>query len=136
MGNSVRLEKSGVQMILIFESAPEKIKRSVLHEGLSRWPLIGDPENVYYKKYDIEHSVVKMLTTYLSIDTYKNLQEARKLDTEKKRDTSTSRTLLPADFFIDENFKIVRAYYGKNIDDHVDLEELKQFAIGKPKQRV
>jgi hypothetical protein len=36
--------------------------------------------------------------------------------------------LIPADFFIDENFKIVKAHYGKHLDDHVDIEELKAFA--------
>lgn len=31
-------------------------------------------------------------------------------------------------FFIDENFRIVKAHYGKHLDDKVSIEELKTFA--------
>lgn len=128
MGNSVKLERSGVVMILFFESSADKLKSSVLHQGISPFPLIGDPEKDVYKKYFVENSVVKMMKTFFQADVKGTMNLAKTLDTPKEKDKEASNTLIPADFFIDENFKIVKAHYGKNLEDHVDIEELKKFA--------
>jgi peroxiredoxin len=128
MGNSVRLQHSGVQMILFFESSPDKLLKSVLHQGISPFPLIGDPEKEVYKKYGVENSIVKMMKTFFQADVKGTMNLAKTLDTPKEKDKDASNTLIPADFFIDENFKIVKAHYGKNLEDHIDIEELKKFA--------
>jgi hypothetical protein len=36
--------------------------------------------------------------------------------------------LMPADFLIDENFRIVKAHYGGHLDDHISIDEFKAFA--------
>lgn len=128
MGNSVKLERSGVVMILFFESSTEKLKSSVLHKGITPFPIIGDPEKKVYKKYGIENSVVKMMKTFWQTDVKGTMAIAKTLDTPKEKDKEASNTLIPADFFIDENFKIVKAYYGQNLGDHVDMNELLKFA--------
>jgi len=128
MGNSVKFLRSGIQMILIFESSADKLRSSVLHQGISPIPVIGDPEKVFYKKYGVENSIVKMMKTFFQADIKGTMNTAKTLDTPKEKDKDGSMTLIPADFFIDENFKIVKAHYGKNLEDHVDIEELKKFA--------
>lgn len=51
IGNSVKLKRSGVKLVFVFRSKAEKLKASVLHEGISPWPLIGDAQQKLYKLY-------------------------------------------------------------------------------------
>jgi len=128
IGHSVRLQKSGVQMILFFESEKERLLKSVLHQGIAPFPIISDTQLKIYKQYGVESSVVKMLKTFVKSDIRKTMQEAKTLNVSAEKEKGVTNSLVPADFFINEQFKIVKAHYGKNIDDHVDLEELKKFA--------
>lgn len=128
MGNSVKIERSGVQMILFFESSAKKLKGSVLHQAISAFPLISDTKKDIYNKYGVEESVMKMMKTFLQTNVLETYRIAKKLDTPGKKDKDASDSLIPADFFIDENFTVVKAHYGKNIDDHIDIQEIKKFA--------
>lgn len=129
MGTSVALEHTGTQMIILFESTAEKLKSSVLHKGILPWPIIGDPERKLYKKYGVEKSVVKMMRTMISGNVMETMKISKTLETTKKRDLVEAMSpQVPADFFIDENFIVQRAHYGKDIDDHVSLDDLKKFA--------
>jgi len=129
MGKRLALEQSGVKVISFFESSPEVIKSSVLHQGLMPWPLIGDLEKKIYKIYGVEESVIKMMKTIFAA---KNMGEtsslSKKLDTAKQEDKTHSHTLIPADFFINEDFTIERAYYGAHSDDHIEIDEILKFA--------
>ena len=40
----------------------------------------------------------------------------------------TERPVIPADLLIDENATIAKAYYGKTFDDHLTIEDIKNFA--------
>jgi peroxiredoxin len=126
MGNNVRLKNAGVQLVFLFESSDEKLLSSVLHQGISPWPLIGDPNKKVYSTYGVENSTFKVMKTMLVA----NLAQAKKdtKDLNLPEDKDASMNLIPADFFIDENFKIVKAHYGKHLDDHVSIEDLKAFA--------
>lgn len=126
MGNNVRLKSSGVQLIFMFESSSDKLKSSVFHQGISPWPLIGDPEKKVYKLYGVEQSTLKMMKTMLVANVAQAKKDTKDLNLPKDKDATMN--LIPADFFIDENFKIVKAHYGKHLDDHVDIGELKAFA--------
>jgi len=128
MGQSIKLQRSGIQMILLFESSQERILKSVLHQGVSPFPIISDPDKVIYKKYGVESSVFKMMKTMFQADIKATMEIAKTLDTPNEKDKNVTNSLVPADFFIDQNFEIHNAHYGKNIDDHVDLELLKKFA--------
>ncbi len=126
MGNNLKLKNSGVQLVMMFESSNTKIASSVFHQGVSPWPLIGDPERSIYKKYGVEPSVLKVFNTFLHSSLSKAKEETKSLKLPEDKDATMS--LIPADFFIDENFKVVRAHYGKHLDDHVSLDDLKAFA--------
>jgi peroxiredoxin len=126
MGNNLRLKASGVQLVFLFESSNEKLKSSVFHQGISPWPLIGDPQKEIYKRYGVEQSTIKMMKTMFS----SNLGQAKK-DTKELNlpaDKDASMNLMPADFLIDENFRIVKAHYGGHLDDHISIDEFKAFA--------
>lgn len=126
MGNNVKLKSAGVQMILLFESSNEKLSSSIYHKGISPWPLIGDPDKKIYNQYGVEQSTLKMMKTMLVASVGQAKKDTKEMNLPADKDASMN--LIPADFFIDENFKIVKAHYGKHLDDHVDIEELKAFA--------
>ena len=126
MGNSLRLQKSGVQLVFLFESSSEKLASSVFHQGISPWPLIGDPEKNIYRQFGVEQSTTKMMRTIVSSNVSKAKKYTR--DFNLPEDKEASMNLIPADFFIDEDFRIVKAHYGKHLDDHVPIEELKSYA--------
>ncbi|WP_068475727.1 peroxiredoxin family protein [Saccharicrinis aurantiacus] len=126
MGMNYKLKQSGVQMLFFFESSNEKISSSVFHQGVNPWPVIGDPEKNIYKLYGVENSVIKLMRTFIATDAFKAKKDVAELNLPEDKDAS--QTLIPADFFIDENFKVVMAKYGKHVDDHVGMDELKKFA--------
>jgi len=126
MAQNLRLKQSGVQLIFLFESANEKLKASVFHQGISPWPIIGNPEKNIYQLYKVEFSTRKMLNTLFHMNPLDMMRTTRELDL--KNDSDASLNLVPADFFIDERFSIVKAHYGEHLDDHVSFDELKKFA--------
>jgi peroxiredoxin len=139
MAQNLRLKQSGVQLVFLFESANEKLKASVFHQGISPWPLIGNPEKDIYQLYKVEFSTRKMLNTILHMNPLEMFKTTRELGLTN--DSDASLNLVPADFFINEDFIIVKAHYGEHLDDHVSLEELKKFAgidglfSGNPKRK-
>jgi thioredoxin-dependent peroxiredoxin len=128
MGNALRLKQSGTNMIFLFESSNERLLKSVFHQGISPWPLIGDPEKKLYTLYGVEKSYLKMLNTMLKADVSGAKKDVASLPLPKETDTEATQHLIPADFFIDESFRIVKAHYGHHLDDHVPVAELLAFA--------
>jgi len=126
MGKTVALRNSGIKMVFLFESSNQKLKSSVMHQGISPWPLIGNPEKDIYQKYGVEPSLFKALKTPFVANMMGAMKEAKALNLPEDKDATI--TLIPADFFIDENFRVVKAHYGASIDGHVPLEELFKFA--------
>ncbi len=126
MGNNLKLKASGVQLVFLFESSNEKLKSSVFHQGISPWSLIGDPEKVIYKKYGVEQSTLKMMKTMFVATLGQAKKDTKELNLPADKDASMN--LVPADFLIDENFRIVKAHYGAHLDDHISIEEFKTFA--------
>ena len=117
LGN--RLKKQGVQLLFFFESSNEKLRSSTFHQGISPWPLIGDSEREVYNKYGVEQSTLKMMKTMFLANVNKAKKETAAYNLPEDKDASLN--LIPADFFIDEAFTVVRAHYGSHIDDHVDI---------------
>jgi len=120
------LKAKGVEMLYFFESKPEVIKRSSFHQGVYPIPLIGDPEKRVYKQYGVESSITKMLSTAFAKGTITDFKSGTALNLPA--DKEATQSLIPADFLIDENFRIHKAHYGSNLNDHIAIEELRQFA--------
>lgn len=126
MGHNLRFKDAGVQLVFLFESSNQKISSSIFHQGISPWPLIGDPEKKIYTQYGVEHSTLKMLKTLFVANGTQAKKDTNDLNLPE--DKEASMNLIPADFLIDENFTIVKAHYGNHLDDHIEFEELKEFA--------
>lgn len=120
-------DKQNVQMIFLFESSSKLLLISTFHQGVSPIPLIGDPEKLIYKQYQVEASLFGMLKTFIAPNTFKLIEESKKLNLPKEEDKAATKSLMPADFLIDENFVIQQAYYGQNMADHIPLEAILGF---------
>ena len=109
------LEEKGVQVICVFESKAEKMLSSSFHQGVSPIPLISDPTKELYYQYDIEFSKTKML-------------QSRVLDLPTDGAKDATKDLIPADFFINEDFTVHTAHYGKHANDHLSIDDVLAFA--------
>ncbi|MGJ3234877.1 redoxin domain-containing protein [Marivirga sp.] len=121
------LTKAGLKMVFFFESSTQHLQRSIFHKEVSEVPLIGDPEKEVYKRYGIESSIFKTMSTFLHKGAFAKKKEGEKFNVPEDKEKNDD-TLIPADFLIDENCKIVKAYYGKNVSDHLDIKEIEKFA--------
>jgi peroxiredoxin Q/BCP len=88
--------------------------------------LVGDPERKIYSLFGVEPSVTKMISTLFAKETFKTFNAGKSLDLPD--DKGATQSLIPADFLIDENFKIHTAHYGRNLNDHIAIEEIRAFA--------
>lgn len=122
------LEEKGVQVICVFESKAEKMLSSSFHQGVSPIPLISDPTKERYYQYDIEFSKTKMLKTMLTADAYRVMRQSKVLDLPTDGAKDATKDLIPADFFINEDFTIHTAHYGKHANDHLSIDDVLAFA--------
>jgi thioredoxin-dependent peroxiredoxin len=118
-------EKKGLKMIFFFESSNEILLRSSFHQGVSPIPLVGDPHRKIYAQYGVEASMLKMVSTFFTKGAMNDMRAGKALNLPE--DKKATQSLIPADFLIDEKFIIRRAHYGKNLNDHIAIEEIKAF---------
>ncbi|MBX2843081.1 MAG: redoxin domain-containing protein [Flammeovirgaceae bacterium] len=117
-----------LNMVFIFESKKEALLRSPLHSEL-QMPMISDFDKNAHKNYGIEFSLIKTLTSSFNPKFKEHMKVAKELGLDfKTKEESTSNTLMPADFLIDENFNIVHAHYGKAVNEHIEMETIRDFA--------
>lgn len=123
---SETFDKQGLKTIYFFETKPEILLRSTFHKGISPIPLIGDPQRKIYTMYGVEPSMMKMISTFFAKNAMSDMKTGKALNLPQDKDATQS--LIPADFLIDEQFQIKRAYYGSNLNDHIAIDEVKAFA--------
>lgn len=119
--NYEAIQLKGYEFIAVFESTNETLQQYLI-ENQVPFPIIGDPDLILYKKYGVQKSFWRMVGSMFDKKTRTNLKEGKVLIKGKnlKRDGQMSR--IPADFLIDENGVVTKAYYGTTIGDHLPLE--------------
>ena len=123
--NYESLDGKGLHLLAFFESPEESIIRYV---GKQKPPfsIIADPERIIYKKYGVESSWIAFLLSAFT-RSYDGINAFFKGFLPGKLEGEIA--LLPADFLIDENHKISIAYYGKDIGDHLPLDEIESWLL-------
>ena len=112
-------------IIAIFDSPLDNlIKHSEGHKA--PFPILADEENLYYKKYSIEHSVIGMFKGM--IFRFPTLLGGM-LKGYVPLVIKGSMITMPADFLIDKDGVIQTAYYGKDEGDHLPFELVKEFSL-------
>ena len=112
--------KAGLSIIAFLESPRESILRYIAKQG-PPFPVIPDPDLRIYKMYGVEHSILKYLRGAFSIKLVRALIKGF-----MPGKMEGIITLAPADFLIENNV-VIKAHYGKDISDHMPLEEIENF---------
>jgi thioredoxin-dependent peroxiredoxin len=118
------LKQKNVVVISVYESPATPMKKYL--EGESFYSImIPDSTERLYHLYKVQRSWWKMFKANFT-GVYGKIRKGYKLYKEKiKYDAHLNR--IGADFLIDENSKIVFAYYGKYFGDHIKLAEIKKY---------
>lgn len=117
-----RLHEAGLEMIAVFESPPDIVRVTVGRQPIP-FAVIPDPHRTLYKRYGVTASLFGYVRGALRFSTFR---EAFRRGFHLGR-TDGAVTQLPAEFLIDEHGTIARAYYGRDIGDHLALDEIENW---------
>ncbi|MBV1756715.1 MAG: AhpC/TSA family protein [Dethiosulfatibacter sp.] len=113
-------KEKGLELIAIFQSPADRILEYVGKQN-TPFPIIADPEQRLYKLYGVEVSGLGLIKALFKPGKFKEALN-------KGFHTGTMegpKSRIPADFLIDEKGIILKAYYGKDIGDHMPIEMIK-----------
>jgi peroxiredoxin len=114
-------------IIAVFQSPAETLLK---HRNLQNFParIIADPEMRLFHLYEGELSVAKFVTGHvLHAPQWVQGVRAGAFDAGT---TLGELRLVPAEMLIDERGIIQRAYYGRDVTDHLPLRDVTRFAVG------
>jgi len=114
-----RWQEKGLDVIAVFESPVERLLETVASQPIP-FPVIPDPERALYRLYGVTASWLGYLAGTLRLRTVRDA--FKRGFYPGKSDGAISQ--LPAEFLIGPDLTIERAYYGKDIGDHLPLEEI------------
>lgn len=112
-------EAKGIKIITFFASSTDEISE---YAGKQKppFPIIPDPYLEVYKKYGIEQSKSGMYKAMMKPLKMMKVMTSGFFNMKASKD----KPIIPADFLIDENQKIYKAYYGKDFGDHLQIENI------------
>ena len=113
------LKEQGLHLVAFFQSPRQSILETVTKQDLP-FPIVADPECAIYKLYGVESSLLGLLKGLLRLSEFWMAMKKGFLSVASDGD----RTLIPADFLVAPDLVVERAYYGKDIGDHLPLEEI------------
>ena len=112
------LKQKGLHILAFFESEPARVKE-IVGKQKPPFPLIGDPQRVVYKKYGVESSWKGFTLGGFSPRILRALAYGF-LPGKMENDIA----LLPADFLVGPDGRILAAYYATDIAHHMPLETI------------
>jgi peroxiredoxin len=117
-----QLASHGLEIIALFSATQADVKRFVSRNPRP-FPIIADPMSEAYDAYHIEHSRwAKIKAIVTRIPTL--LRGLRMVGLAGLN----TNDVVPADFLVDEDGKIIEAYYGRDAGDHIPFERVELFA--------
>lgn len=118
--------QQGVEVIAVFSSTDQELRQHISRRARP-FRLIADPELQLYSHYGVETSPQALGKTLL-------LRLPRILAgllTGGRPDRHNPHLqLVPADFLIDENGRVVDVWYGRDAADHIPLRRVEAFVRG------
>lgn len=115
-------QKSGLDIVAVFQSPRDSVSKYV---GTQKppFPIIADADERLYQLYHLEQD----LAGFLHPANLPLMGKALKLGFAPGKPDGTL-TRIPADFLIDAQGIIRKAYYGDKIGDHIPFESVVKFA--------
>ncbi|HET9032896.1 MAG TPA: redoxin domain-containing protein [Dokdonella sp.] len=115
------LAKLGLDIVAVFSSSRDEVKRFVARQRRP-FMVIADPDSRAHELYGIERSFWRKLRAMLT--RIPTLLKGMRIVGMAGLNTNN---LMPADFLIDEQGRIVEAYYGSDAGDHIPFERVELF---------
>jgi peroxiredoxin len=112
-------EEKQIEIITFFAASQEEISKYAGKQH-APFPIIPDPNMEVYRKYDIEESQSGMYRTMIKPVKMIQVMTSGFFNIKSIKE----RSIIPADFLIDENQFIYRTYYGKDFGDHLPITEI------------
>lgn len=122
--NDDELVQDGLYMVAVFQSPKDSILRYVGKQNVP-FPIIADPGHRLYKQYGVEPSLLGFLRGGLNVAALAKATLKGFLPGRMEGD----KTMVPADFLINKNGVVDKAYYGKDISDHMPLSDIKSWLV-------
>lgn len=121
-----------LDVITIFQSPAHSIKKHIL-DGDRDYPFIplADPEQEIYKQYDVKASWRGFVYGNVVVGIFggKFFKALRQGHLIGKIEGKINR--LPSDYLIDENGTIVDCFHARDITEHIPLDRIDRFLMGK-----
>ncbi|MDE2087797.1 MAG: AhpC/TSA family protein [Xanthomonadaceae bacterium] len=124
------LQAQGMEVVAFFRSDQAEVLRFVARRPRP-FRLVADPQMVVYGPYGIERSMLGMLRSMMA----RVPRLIRSLRLGQARLPAGHLSTMPADFLIDERGYVRRAYYGRDLGDHLPMADVQAFA-SRRKDRV
>jgi len=112
-------------LIAMFDSSLENLTRHTA-DHQAPFPILADETRTYYKTYGIEHSFYGMLKGMIM--RFPTLMRGL-FKGYLPHEIGRRFLLMPADFLVDAEGVIKKAYYGSDEGDHLDFDEVKEFSL-------
>ena len=112
------------EMVGIFHSSVENLQ-TYTNRHKSPFPILADEFLSYFRKYDVERSVLAFVKSQIT--------RGPKICRALMRGfipyrIKGSLTILPVDILINESGVVEQVKYGRDIGDHLTFDEIKNFA--------
>jgi thioredoxin-dependent peroxiredoxin len=116
-----RLERQGLNVIAFFHSSVKGIRA---HAGERHYPfpLVADPAFRIYALYGVETSWWRLLVSVLLPSFY--VDWLRSMKHRYWGGLAWQMAKMPADFLIGPDGRIVLAHYGRDIGDHLSVDQI------------
>lgn len=123
--NYPKYAAKGLNVVAVFESSPDFIKRYATNKKNVPFPVIADLEGELYKLYNVKKSIAgTVLGMFRVFKMFKGMF-VRKFSMAVP---DGSITRVPADFLIGPLLTVKESYYGSDIGDHIPLKKIEEFA--------
>ena len=114
-----RWQEKGLDVVAVFESPAERLLETVASQAIP-FAVIPDPERALYRLYGVVPSLWGYVVGAFRVRAFRDAFQ-RGFRPGKGEGAITQ---LPAEFLIGPDLTIERAYYGKDIGDHLPIEEV------------
>ena len=116
-----RLHERGLEVVAFFHSPARNIRANAGKQHIP-FHLVADPKFKVYQSYRIETSWPRFFLSMLLPSFYVDWIRAMRYGIWGGVDWQMGK--MPADFLIGPDGRIVKAYYGRDIGDHLPMTEV------------
>jgi len=117
---------AGLDVVAVFEAPRENLLQYVGKQD-APFPIIGDPQGRLYDLYGVEVSEAKVAASMAAPEGQARVQAAAAAGFELIREEGSNFYRIPADFLIDGDGILRRAYYAELVGQHLPFTEIDVF---------